>query len=146
MLLFVWRPLRIASREARFVQRRKRFHWQRERLEAKFVQLASARAVAEGPNWEDCLFDDDVAYVRDRRTGELAAFVAVIVPMDDRDQPTPFTGKAVGRVRAGTAVFRFDRDHWSTDGRAIPNLSPTEAIRVYQKDLEVVDQELARRV
>ena len=143
--VFVWRPMRAASREARFARQRKGFHTQRERLEAKFIQLASARGKPGGPNWDDCGFDDDVAYVRDRRTGELAAFVAVTIPTLGFDDASLGTGEAIGNLRAGTAVFRFDRDHWETDGRAILNLSPTEAIRLYRKDLEIVDQELAQR-
>ena len=50
---------------------------------------------------------------------------------------------AVGNLQLGTAVFRFDRDHWETEGRAILNLSPSEAIRFYRNDLEKVGEELA---
>jgi hypothetical protein len=48
-------------------------------------------------------------------------------------------------LRAGTAVFRLDRDRWETEGRVILNLSPSEAIRTYQHDLEVVGREAAER-
>lgn len=145
VLAFVWRPFRTASRDARFAQRRKDFHTQRERLEAKFVQLAPANSAANGPHWEDCDFDDDVAYVRNRRTGELLAFVAVTVAVDGFGNIPPGTGEMIGNLRAGTAVFRFAGDHWETDGRAFLNLSPAEAISVYRKELEVVEQELAQR-
>jgi hypothetical protein len=50
-----------------------------------------------------------------------------------------------GGERAATAVFRFDRDHWETDGRAIFNLTPTEAINFYHRDLEMVGREVAQR-
>ena len=145
LLVLIWRPVRAASREARFAQARRGFHAQRERLEVKFIHLAAANAQSRTLHWADCDFDDDVAYVRNRNTGELSAFVAVTVATDDFDDPSVGVGDLVGNLRAGTAVFRFDRDHWETDGRAILNLSPTEAIRFYQNDLEMVDQELARR-
>ena len=145
VIVLVWRPLRTASREAQFAQRRRAFHTQRERLEAKFIQLASANAKPDGPHWEDCDFDDDVAYVRNRRTGELSAFVAVTVAVDRFDDSPSIAGDVIGNLRAGTAVFRFDGHHWETDGRALLNVSPTEAIRLYQKDLEIIDQELAQR-
>jgi len=145
LLVLIWRPVRAASREARFAQARRDFHAQRERLEVKFIHLAAANAQSRTLHWADCGFDDDVAYVRNRNTGELSAFVAVTVGTDDFDDPSAGVGDLVGNLRAGTAVFRFDRDHWETDGRAILNLSPTEAIRFYQNDLEMVDQELARR-
>ena len=142
---FFWRPMREAAREARFAKTRRDFHAQRERLEVKFIQLATAGAEPNSPHWADCDFDDDVAYVRNRSTGELSAFVAVTIAMDDLGGTAPGNGDVVGNLRAGTAVFRFDRDHWETDGRAILNLSPSEAIRFYRHDLEVVAQEPARR-
>jgi len=138
-------PMRAASREARFAKKRRDFHTQRERLEIKFIQLASANARPNSPHWADCEFDDDVAYVRNRSTGELSAFVAVTVAIDGFEKSPTANGELVGNLRAGTAVFRFDRSHWETDGRAILNLSPAEAIRFYQHDLEVVGQELAHR-
>lgn len=42
-----------------------------------------------------------------------------------------------------TAVFRFDRDHWETDGRAILNLNPVEAIQYYRDELDILDEEIA---
>ena len=50
----------------------------------------------------------------------------------------------VRNLRAATAVFDYDRNRWSTDGRAIFNLNPTEAIQFYQANLELVAQEAAR--
>jgi hypothetical protein len=143
--VLIWRPLRAAAREARFAQARRDFHRQRERLEVKFIQLASANAAPDSPDWEDCDFDDDVAYVRNRSTGELSAFVGVTVAVGDYEGPPNGIGDLIGNLRAGTAVFRFDGDHWETDGRAILNLSPAEAIRFYRNDLEMIDQEPAEQ-
>ena len=139
-VLIYW-PMRAASRNARFAQVKRNFHAQRERLEAKFVQLASARAAPHAPQWADCDFDDDVTYVRHRTTGELSALVRVTVAVDDFEAWDAGTTDVIGNLRAATAVFRFDRDHWETDGRAILNLSPNEAIRFYQDDLEMVGEE-----
>jgi hypothetical protein len=138
--LLAW-SARGARRDARFARARRVFHAQRERLEAKFVQLAMAHASVDAPRWEECDFDDDVAYVRNRNTRELSAFVAVTLASAD------FAGVKAGISGApvGTAVFRFDRDHWETDGKAILNRTPEEAIRLFQNDLEVVEQELAGR-
>ncbi len=41
------------------------------------------------------------------------------------------------RQPAGCAsVFNYDRVRWTTDGRAIFNLNPTEAVQFYQANLE----------
>lgn len=127
------------------IQAKQRFHAQRERLEAKFIQLAAAHANPDAPQWADCMFDDDVSYVRSRTTGELSAFVAVTISSDDLDAAVRGAADAVGNLQAGTAVFRFDFDHWVTDGRAILNLSPSEAVQHFQNDLEVVAEEFAHR-
>jgi hypothetical protein len=135
-------------REARLARARRGFHAQRERLEAKFVHLAAAvssdDASSDAPHWADCDFDDDVAYVRDRRTGQLSAFVGVTVAVSSLEGPASDINGLVGNLRVGTAVFRFDRDHWETDGQAMLNLSPSEAIRALKNDLEMVDREVAQ--
>ena len=86
-----------------------------------------------------------MAYVRNRATGELAAFVAVTIGSEGAELGLSGDAEAVGNLRAGTAIFRFDRDHWETDGKALLNLSPTEAVRLYQNHLEMVEQELAHK-
>ena len=141
----IWRPFSAARREARFAETCRDFHRQRERLEAKFVQLGTAGAKSDGPRWSDCYFDDDVAYARNRSTGELSAFVAVTIEMEDPEGRAASTPVLGGSLRSATAVFRFDRDHWETDGRAIFNLTPTEAIHFYQRDLEMIGQEVVER-
>jgi hypothetical protein len=140
-----WRPRRRALRAARLVQAKRRFHFQREGLEAKFIQLAATHAKPDAPRWADCSFADDVAYVRNRTTGELSAFVAVTVAVEDIDRSGYGSADAVGNLQAGTAVFRFDHDHWVTEGRAILNLSPSEAVRYYRDDLEIISEELAQQ-
>ena len=142
-VVLIWRSVRAASREARFIRARRDFHTQRERLEAKFVQLASAQGKREGPHWPDCDFADDVFYVRTRSTGQLSAFVSVTVAVDNFEGPPTAIGDLIGNLRAATAIFRFERDHWETDGRALLNLSPAEAIRYYQDELKMVDHESA---
>jgi hypothetical protein len=144
--VWLWRPRRPRRKKtppaARLVQAKRRFHVQREWLEAKFLQLAASHAQPDAPRWTDCTFADDVAYVRNRTTGELSAFVAVTLATEELDRSTH---DAADSVQAGTAVFRFDRDHWETDGRAILNLSPAEAVHYYRNDLEIVGEELAHR-
>ncbi len=143
--LLLWRPFQIAARESRFAKARKEFHRQREWLEVRFIAQAGSAAKPEEARWSNCEFDDAVCYVRHRTTGELSAFVAVTVALEGIGQMTTSATDLMSNLQAGTAVFRFDKDHWMTDGRVILNLSPNEAIRFYQNDLEMVGQELADR-
>lgn len=141
----VWRPLRARLRAARYERARKEFHQQRERLEARFFKLAAGSGKPRGLRWAACDFDDDVAYARDRQTDELCALVAVTIGFEAVEGGEMEGVEAVGNLRAATAVFRREGARWQTDGRAIFNLNPTEAIRYYQENLEIVGQEVATR-
>ncbi len=136
-----WRPFFAAWREARFAVARRDFHFQRERLEAKFVSLGHLGT--SGPHWADCDFDDDVAYARSRRSGRLSALVAVTLEVEDTDDLSFLPESRSRDLRNATAMFHFNGEHWDTEGRAIFNLTPTQAINYYQPDLEMVAQELA---
>ena len=138
------RPRRqaVASPASPLIQAKRRFHAQRERLEAKFLQLATAHSNPDAPRWADCIFADDVAYVRSRKTGELSAFVAVTLASEDYDAAPRSSADS---LQEATAVFRFDHDHWETDGKTILNLTPGEAVHYFRDDLEIVSEELAHR-
>jgi hypothetical protein len=140
-----WKPIRSAVRAARYERARKDFRRQRERLEAKFFQLAAASGKPKGLRWTNCDFENDVAYARDRHSGELCAFVAVTISFEAIEGGLMEGVEAVGNLRAATAMFRTHREHWTTDGRAIFNLNPTEAIDHYRDELERIGQELAAR-
>jgi hypothetical protein len=144
-LIYFWGPVSRSIRDARFARIQREFHTKREWLETKFIRLAAARTKRISPRWEDCEFADDVSYVRHRLTGELSAFVAVSIASEVYPDGLHFAkGDAVGKMQLGTAVFRFDHDHWETDGRTILNLTPAEAARFYKRDWKIIRQEYAR--
>lgn len=142
---FVWRPVRAALRAARYQRAKKDFHRCRERLEAKFWQLAGASGKPRGLRWTGCDFDDDVAYARDRASNELCALVAVTISFEAIEGGGMEDVEAVSNLRAATSVFRHVGGQWRTDGRAIFNLNPTQTIAYYQDNLERVGEELASR-
>ncbi len=141
----LWRPLLASWRETRFAEACRDFHRHRERLEAKFMILGMTGNRPAEDRWNDCCFDDDVAYARSRASGELSAFVAVTIHLDVPSDSLILETDMDGTSCAATAVFRFDGSHWDTDGRAIFNLTPTEAIHFFERDLEMVGQELSHR-
>lgn len=145
VIAILWRPLLTSWREARFVEACRGFHLQRERLEAKFMILGMTEDRAVEDRWSDCRFDDDVAYARSRASGELSAFVAVTIHVDEPSSPVMMESGLDDALCDATAVFRFDGRHWDTEGRAIFNLTPTEAIHFFERDLEMVGHEPAHR-
>ena len=144
-ILSLWWPLRARRRQRGFSQARRDFHIQRERLEVKFIHLAATKPAPHVLHWDGCEFDDDVAYVRNRATGEVSAFVGITVSASDPTGPMIDIADLIDSLHVGTAIFRFDGVRWETDGKAILNLNPAEAIRQHQKDLEVIGEELAGR-
>lgn len=140
-----WKPVRSALRAARYERARKDFRRQRERLEAKFFQLAANSGKPKGLRWTNCEFENDVAYARDRHNGELCAFVAVTISFEAIEGGLMEGVEAVGNLRAATAMFRTQGESWQTEGRALFNVNPAEAIQRYREDLEVISQELAVR-
>jgi hypothetical protein len=128
------RPRRISVERAR-----KLFHLQRERLEHRFLVLASQSGKPRGLEWVDCDFEDGVSFARDRTSGRLRALVGVAIRFrpieggDMEDNPNAHN------LRAASALFHLEGIEWGTDGRAIFNLNPHEAIEHYRQELEMVE-------
>jgi hypothetical protein len=136
---FGWLPMRARQREQRLVKARKDFHLRREQLEARFLTRASNSGKPRGLRWVDCDFDNEITYARDKRTGQLSAFVGVTISFEAIEGGGMEHVEAVGNLRAATAVFNLDENMvWHTDGRAIFNLNPVEAVQYYQANLELV--------
>ena len=136
---FSWRRFRRIGEEAYLADARRVFRKQREWLEADFVKLASNSGKPRGLDWVDCDFADEIAFARDRSTRELKALVAVTIRFEAIAGGDMEDVEAVSDLRAATAVFRFQNQRWTTDGRALFNLNPSEAIRHFRHDLETVD-------
>ena len=134
-LLPRWRQHR---RELHLQQARRDFHRRREWLEARFVTLASQSGKPRGLAWTRCDFDDAVTFARDRTSGQLRAFVGVTIGFEAVEGGGMEEVAAVSNLRAATAVFYLQDKRWSTDGRAIFNLNPAQAIQHFQHELEAV--------
>ena len=137
----VWLARRIAAyrKEARLIAARAEFALRREWLEAHFLRIASSTGRPRGLSWVDVDFADDVAFARDLKRGELTALVAVSIRFEAIEGGGMEDVEAVANEKAATAVFRYDGRQWTTDGRAIFNLNPVEAIEYYQGELEMVE-------
>jgi hypothetical protein len=115
------------------------FHRRREWLEADFLSLASASGRPRRLSWAGCDFANEVAFARDRSSGELRALVAVTISFAPNESGGLDDISAETTHRAATSVFRFDGQRWTTDGRAVFNLNPEETIRRYRHELELAE-------
>ena len=128
-----------AAIEQAMLEHRSAFRRQREWLEARFFTLASESGRPRGLAWVDCEFADDVAFARDRSTGEMRALVGINISFTAIEGGGMEDNPNVGRVRAATAIFLHRNGQWETDGRPIMNLDPQQAITHFQHELETVD-------
>ena len=126
-------------RERAMKRARAIFFLRREWLEAEFLKLAGLSGSPRGLRWVDCEFDNDVQFAKDRTSGQLRALVAATIGFEAIEGGDMEDVEAVGNLRAATTIFAFDGKKWTTSGRALFNLNPTEAIRHYQHELETVD-------
>jgi len=115
------------------------FHLRREWLEAEFLTVASRSGKPRGLSWSDCEFQNEVAFARERNTGNLRALVGVTVSFEAVEGGGMEDNPNVGNLREATAVFRLDGTKWTTDGRTLFNLNPEEAILHFHKELEFVE-------
>ena len=138
--VLVLRPIVMRSVEARRrKQARRMFALRREWLEAEFLSLASKSGKPRGLAWVNCVFENHETLARDRKTGELKAFVGVTISFDAIEGGGMEHVEAVGNLRAATAVFSYLNDRWTTDGVALFNVNPTEAIKRFEHEVELVD-------
>jgi len=123
-----WRPLRRLGRELVVARARESFRLQRERLEARFFDAAAASGKPRGLRWKECTYEASMELVRERGAGVLHALVPVTIAFE-AVEGGPMEGvEAVSNLRSATAVFTFDRGHWTTAGKAVFNMSPEQTI------------------
>jgi hypothetical protein len=112
------------------------FHARHARLADEFLRAASATGKPRGLRWVACDWNPEIAFARDRKTGQLAALVAVTIRFEAIEGGDMEGVEAVGNLRHASAVFFYDRGRWQTAGRAIFNLGPTEALHHLHEQYE----------
>jgi hypothetical protein len=126
-------------RQHQFTEAQAQFQGMREQLEAKFLQRAGLSGRPRGLRWADCEFESDVAYARDRQSGQLSAFVAVSIKFEAVPGGGMEEVEAVHQRKYGTAVFRYDpKQRWVPDPQPMFNLNPDEAVQRLHEALEPV--------
>ncbi|RMG38923.1 MAG: hypothetical protein D6725_06390 [Planctomycetota bacterium] len=117
-----------------------RFPIDRERLEAEFLTRVQSLERPRGLKWGDIRWHDEVrfAVLEGDRRGPTAvedggpvvlAFVSVSVRFEAIEGGGMEDVAAVGEWRDATAVFRFVRGRWTTDGQVLFNMGPADALR-----------------
>jgi hypothetical protein len=136
--LVSFRPLRRRWQAAEVRRALREFKLQRERLEAKFFDLAASLGKPRGLRWIECDWQNRVTFARDTHSGLLTAFVAVNIRFEAIAGGEMEDVAAVGTVRDAAAVFHYQRGRWGTGGRALFNMNPEDALTRLQGQFEPV--------
>lgn len=131
---------------ARWVQRRELrsarsdLRVQRERLEAKFVEIASQTGKPRDLVWKSCEWLDETAWGRGVDTGLLTAFVSCTLQFDVAEGIDPEEFPLADQLRQGVALFHYRAGRWGTGGRVIFNMTPADAVeRLQDQYIRVAD-------
>lgn len=145
--MLFWTAARWATRRLRAEEQRAQaeFRLARERLEAKFFDLAARSGKPRGLRWVDVDFlDDQVCFARDRLNGMLAAFVGVNISFEAIEGGDMEDVAAVSTIRDAVALFHYDGQNWGTGGKALFNVNPQQALdRFHQQFVPLVSLSLA---
>jgi hypothetical protein len=137
-LVVLVRSLRSFGTQVQVERARELFRLQRERLEAQFMKAAELTGKPRGLLWKDCQWENDVIFVRDRKSGQIAALVGVTIQFEAVPGGDMEGLPAVGNLRNASAVFYFTRGNWATVGRAVFNMNPGEALLHFKNQYESI--------
>ncbi len=109
-------------------QARQQLERQRQRLQQQFFEAASASGKPRGLRWKGCEWHATSELAREKGSGQLVAFVGLLIQFEAIAGSDMEGLPAVGNLRNASAVFFFHRGQWHTTGKAVFNLNPDEAI------------------
>ncbi|QDU38802.1 hypothetical protein Mal4_31320 [Maioricimonas rarisocia] len=119
-----------------------RFRIQRETLEAKFFDVASATGKPRGLRWKRCDWQAPVTFARDLQSQLVTAFVSVEIHFDAIEGGDMEDVEAVGTIRDAAAVFHYRAGTWGTGGKALFNMNPSEAVQRLEGQFEPLNIEV----
>jgi len=130
------RPLRRRRRARKRQQAQRDFHYQRERLEAKFLDCAAATGKPRGLRWVECEWENEPVFVRDRSENKLVAFVGVTIRFQAVEGGGMEDVAAVKNLRTATGVFHYEEGRWITMGKVLFNLEPDQVVARFKDQFE----------
>jgi hypothetical protein len=133
-----WVLMKPARSRRDIARAREQFDKRRAEYQRQFLAAASATGKPRGLAWKNCDLQDGLLLARDRGSNELLALVGVTVSFEAIEGGGMEEVEAVGNLRAATAVFHWNGSDWTTQGRAVFNLEPREALARFGESLEQV--------
>jgi len=135
---WLWRRWRAAQKSAQQQLAILQFSELRDYLQSQFLAAADATGKPRGLRWKNCELHDTQLFATDRTNGELYALTGVTVSFEAIPGGDMEDVEAVSNLRSATAIFTHRNNHWTTEGRVVFNLEPSQALEHYKDTLEGV--------
>jgi len=130
------------GREIQQERARESFRLQHERFEKLFFEKASSTGLPRGLRWVSCAFASEAEFARDRRSRQIVVLVPVTIQFEAIEGGDMEGLPAVPQPRHGSAVMHFVKGEWTTSGRVVFNLAPTEVLSHFAADFEPLRHKL----
>ena len=107
-----------------------KFEQETKQLCRLFFETASKTGMPRGLNWKECQQDfSTTRYAYDSNSHEILAMVEATISFTAIKGGMMEEAEAVSNLRAGTAIYVYRAQGWTTSGRAIFNLDPAETLQ-----------------
>lgn len=126
------------GREVQAERARELFRLQRERLPEVFLKAAASTGKPRGLRWIGCTFEGDFILLREKATRRLALLIPAILQFEPLADGDMIDVPAATQPRPATVVFHFRQGEWCSDGRALFNVQPEQALTLFAKEYDAV--------
>jgi hypothetical protein len=136
----LWRRWREAQLAIRTQLSMLEFDEQRGKLASDFLNAAAATGKPRGLRWKSCDLRSDKRFAMDASTGELVALVGATISFEAVEGGDMEEVEAVGNLRSATVVYVHRGGRWTTEGRTIFNLEPSQALEKFAGALKPIGE------
>jgi hypothetical protein len=127
ILAFLWITWRRRQYQLRFQKAVESFPRQTGLCEL-FLSAANTTGKPRGLRWKSCELQGEPIFATDHVTGEIYGLSGATIGFEAIPGGDMEDVEAVGDIRYVTVVFVYRDGEWRTDGRAIFNLEPAQAL------------------
>lgn len=128
ILMLLWLKWRQRRNQIRFQEAVASFS-QQHGLDQVFLAAANRTGKPRGLRWKNCELVGEPLFATDHVTGEIYGLTGATIGFEAILGGDMEDVEAVGDIRYVTAVFVYRDNQWQSDGRAIFNLEPAQALK-----------------
>ncbi len=138
MVLAFWLMKRYL--QAEYQNARQQFDQQRDALKQQYFQVAAASGKPRGLLWKEIHWTPLAEFVRNRKNGQIGAFVGVTIQFEAVAGSDMEDVPAVKDSKNASAFFVFEQGQWHVTNKTFFNMNPDEAIQHFEEQFERMEK------